>query len=117
MPAQMNALRRARRLATFVLVWFALYLGVALAAHAFERLEMGCSAGGMKLLLVDNQGVADPATQQLKDCRLCVLADAPPPACAPILPTARNVAPAQRPIALVAIAAATPFSARAPPLA
>ena len=80
--APMKTLRNAHLIARFVLVWFALSIGVAMASPIVKPLamELICSgAGVMKLLLK-----GDDADQQLAshtlDCPLCATSSAPPPA-------------------------------------
>ncbi len=72
--------RSCRAFARFVLVWFALALGVAAASPLVRTpgLQQVCTAaGGIKLVAVDDGGVPR-ATSGLQDCPLCVLAGAPP---------------------------------------
>ena len=76
----MQTLRNAHQLARFVLVWFALALGVAAASPLVrtEGQQLVCTAmAGVKLVNVDDGGEPRAGTG-LQDCPLCVLAGAPP---------------------------------------
>ena len=109
----MQTLRHARQLTRFVLVWFALALGVAMASPLVspQSIDMVCSSGGvMKLVVTDEGDQAQPASQSM-DCPLCMsLAFAPAPA------NAQAVKPSPLSHALHPIAAAHIASATAPPL-
>ncbi len=115
----MHQLRHARFLARLVLVWFALAVGVAVAAPVLRSgsLELVCSgSGAMKLVVKGEDGQALPLGHAL-DCPLCVQMDAPPPAAG-----AQSVAPitARGPIRAlvstrVAVLGAGPPPARGPP--
>ena len=114
----MQALRRARRLTRLVLAWFALSVGLAVAAPVLQpqSIEMVCSGtGGMRMMMDDEGGMPDPGGH-MKDCRLCVMTGAPvtPVVFLPEPPPAQVPAPIV-PVSVVA-RAATHFSARAPPL-
>ncbi len=70
----MQALRRARFLARFVLVWFALALGVAVASPLVkpQAMELVCSsAGSVKLVQLGDDEGRTAATPTL-DCPLCL---------------------------------------------
>lgn len=114
----MQALRNAALLTRFVLVWFALSIGVAVASPVFkpQAMELVCSGGGaMKLLLKDADGEAGASGVTL-DCPLCASL-APPPvpfeavSVQPVAPAAwlPHADPA-------ALAGAAPPPARGPPL-
>ena len=109
----MQAFRQLRHLTRFVLVWFALSLGVAMASSlvAPKATELVCTSGGMlKLVAVDGTDSAAPSHGQL-DCALCLPMALPPAPCAvPLV----QVSPLSH--ALQAIAAAHIASATAPPL-
>jgi hypothetical protein len=116
----MENLRRARRLARLWLAWFALSLGVAMAAPAVQpqRLEPVCSAAGtVKLVVAGDPEGAVGAHGHHHDCGQCLLA-VPPPAAASIavhpLPAAAPVVAHADP---VRPRSASPFAARAPPRA
>jgi len=117
----MSALRRARLLASFVLAWFALSLGVAVASPLVQpkAMEIVCSAAGATMLVaMTDDGAQAPATGHL-DCPLCLPAGAPPPAL-PLnrLPTLQPLGHAVQsiPAARIAAATAAPLPARGPPL-
>ena len=115
----MHALRHAHHLARFVLVWFVLSIGVAVASPLVspQGLELICSgAGAMKLLVKTDDGASETASHSL-ECPLCASIGAPPP-------VARNlVAPdpmrgsmrQPMPGARVASRTAAPLPARGPP--
>lgn len=124
----MQALRRARLLARFVLAGFLLALGAAIAnpiVHS-EPLELICSGGTVKLVAlggdkVDSDGDADADRAHaghLLDCPLCMPEGAPLPAG---IGTALHDAPAAsalRPMAAsprMAMRAAAPLPPRGPP--
>ena len=77
----MQSLRHAHFLARFVLVWFALSIGVAIASPIVkpQAIELICSgAGVMKVLLKTDDG-SQGAVHLTMDCPLCVSNSAPPP--------------------------------------
>lgn len=62
-----------KNIARLVLVWFALFIGAAIAApivHPTETQMVCSSMGGMKMVAVDNEG-ADANTATSMDCPLC----------------------------------------------
>jgi len=118
----MNALRRAHHLSRFVLLWFVLSLGVAIAAPVVhpQAMELVCSsAGAIKVIVKSDQGVRELGASHA-DCPLCAIVGAPPPA-----PQVLGVALAQPlgrvvqaiPAARPAAATAAPLPARGPPSA
>jgi hypothetical protein len=116
----METLRRAHRLTCLLLAWFALSVGVAIAAPVIQpqSVEMVCSGvGGMKMMVTDDDGAPAADAGHMKDCRQCVMMGAPP---VPLV-LASQPAPAQEPVAAyadpqVAAWSAAPLSARGPPL-
>lgn len=77
----MQSLRHAHFLARFVLVWFALSIGVAVASPIVkpQAIEIICSgAGVMKVLLKTDDG-SQGSVRLAMDCPLCVSNSAPPP--------------------------------------
>ena len=117
----MQILRNAHLIARFVLVWFALSIGVAIASplvkpQAFELICTG-TVGVMKLLIQTDDGPQDVASYTM-DCPLCATSSAPPP---PVLHLC--VEPAQPlahvlqsiPAAHIAALTAAPLPARGPP--
>ena len=111
-----------QRIASVVLVWFALVLGVAAASPLVQAraMQLVCSAdGGVKLMLVQpGEGGVDVGAHQL-DCALCLIGNAPPP---PRVGAVLDMAPLmQAPATAYADAprhaqAAAPLPARGPPL-
>jgi hypothetical protein len=118
----LQSLRNAHRLTRFVLVWFALFVGAAVASPLIkpEAVHLVCSAiGGVKLVQVDAAGAdADAAAHTALDCPACLPLIAPPAAdvFAPLptghLPHVLQPLPAARLASLLG----QPWQARAPPL-
>lgn len=120
MPSPYNPHTFARRLARWVLLCFALSLGVAIASPLThpQAMERVCSsAGAIKLLVTAPDGSAQ-VVSQMGDCPLCVTASAPPPT-----PVGSRVEPPpvpayalhSIPAANTAYATAAPLPARGPP--
>ena len=116
----MQFLRNARFITRFVLVWFALSLGVAIASPLVkpEATTLICSgAGVMKLLVQNDDGSSTEVATRMLDCPLCASTSAPPPA------TQVTAEPAQPlgyvlqtiPAAHIAALTAAPPPARGPP--
>jgi len=115
----MQSLRNAHLLARFVLVWFALSIGVAIASPLVkpQAMELICSSMGvMKLQIQGDDGSTDLGVKTL-DCPLCATSSAPPPvaflAVEPVQPLAyvlRSI-----PAAIIAALTAAPPPARGPP--
>jgi hypothetical protein len=77
----MQSLRNSRLIARLVLAWFALYLGVGLAATLVSPHEMQlvCSANGaMKIVSVEGNGDIKNSGPNLY-CPFCIETIAPPP--------------------------------------
>jgi hypothetical protein len=116
----MQTLRNAHLIARFVLVWFALSIGVAIASPLVkpQAMELVCSSAGvMKLLVKTDDGSKEVASGTM-DCPLCATNMAPPP------PVARLSAEPAQPLAYVqqsipaahiASLTAAPLPARGPP--
>ena len=78
----MQTLRNAQLIARFVLVWFALSIGVAIASPLVnpQGMQLVCSgSGSMKVISMDASGKTTPATSHSLDCPLCASISAPPP--------------------------------------
>lgn len=77
----MQTLRNAHLLARFVLVWFALSMGVAIASPLVQPkgMQLVCSAAGAITIQFD-QGDGDVSGSQANtlDCPMCAAAGAPP---------------------------------------
>ncbi|WP_423459622.1 DUF2946 family protein [Ottowia sp. VDI28] len=90
MPPRSLFQRMPSRIARFMLVWFALVLGVAAASPLVQprAMQLVCSADGA--VLVDaGGGVLQAGHAHTLDCALCLLANTPPSTFAPLpLPTA-----------------------------
>ena len=123
----MFVMRRAHQLARFVLVWFALSIGVAMASPVVnpKAMDLVCASnGGMKLVVVgddDNTTVTTATTTittaHTLDCPLCASITAPPPVAsqrfAPVNPLAQVLQPVTA--ARIAAATAPPLPSRGPP--
>lgn len=110
----------ARRLARWVLLCFALSLGVAIASPLThpQAMALVCSSAGAVKLLVTAPDGSTQVLSQMGDCPLCVTANAPPPT--PVsprvtLPSALSYALRSISAAHAAYATAAPLPARGPP--
>lgn len=115
----MQFLRNARFITRLMLVWFALYLGVAVASPIVnpQAAELICASTGVMKLIVQTDDGAKEVSGAMLDCPLCATGGAPPPsfmgqaaprqALAYVLP---GIAPAH-----VASFTAAPLPARGPP--
>ena len=116
----MQTLRHAHRIACFVLVWFALSIGVAVASPMVkpQALQLVCSgAGALKVIASDTDGDTAQASPTL-DCPLCAgLGNALPfDAVAFSLAAPRgHVLPADRSTRCFSTLSAAPPPARGPP--
>jgi hypothetical protein len=115
----MQTLRRANTLARFVLVWFALSIGVAIASPIVkpQAMELICSSSGaMKVLVKTDDGVKELSGHTL-DCPLCASISAPPPVARLMAEPAQPLAYVLQSILAAHIAALTaaPLPARGPP--
>lgn len=116
----MQTPRRFRRFACFVLAWFALSMGVAIASPFVnpQSLQLVCSASGEVKVVVGGDDGAQAHGGHTLDCPLCVhFGDAAPPSAVSALPVLQPLAHALGPIAAAHIAARTaaPLPARGPP--
>jgi Protein of unknown function (DUF2946) len=116
-------LRHTANLARFVLVWFALSVGVAIASPLVNPhgLDMVCSStGSVKLVVQGDDGKVSPASHTL-DCPLCAAISAPPPVFDTVLkqPAPSPLAHALQPLVVAHIASVTapPLPSRGPPAA
>jgi hypothetical protein len=115
----MQTLHRAHTLARFVLVWFALSIGVAIASPLIkpQAMELVCSsAGAMKLLVKTDDGAKELHGHTL-DCPLCASISAPPPVARQTPEPAQPLAHVLQsiPAAHIAALTAAPLPARGPP--
>lgn len=117
----MSALRHSRSIASVLLVWFVMSLGVAVASPWVQpkAMQIVCTSAGAVKVIVQTEGGAQDIGAGQMDCPLCALSGAPPP------PAQRtnlpNVLPLERavqsiPAARLAAATAAPLPARGPPL-
>lgn len=108
-------------MARWVLAWFVLSIGVAVASPVVQpmSMELVCSpTGSVKLMVHTDDGAQEMGAGHL-DCALCLPGGAPPPVClAADLPTPLPLGRALQPIESARIAAATaaPPPARGPPV-
>ena len=115
----MYPLRRARRFVSFVLMWFALSLGVAIASPVVhpQAMELLCSgSGAVKVVVHTDDGIQEMGVNHL-DCAMCLVAGAPPPSPVIALPSTQPLSHAVQsiPAARLAAATAAPLPARGPP--
>lgn len=116
----MQFLRRFTALTRFVLVWFVLSLGVAVASPIVKPQDilLVCSASGAAKVLVQND---DGSTSELgatsMDCPLCLTPGAPPANVQTQAEPAQPLAYALQsiPAAHIAARTAAPLPARGPP--
>jgi hypothetical protein len=115
----MQRLRHATSFARWVLVWFALSLGVAVASPLVQppAFEQVCTGGTMKLVPKSGEFESKPAGGHAPDCPLCASPAAPPPVPRAGLPAPQPLAHAVRsiPAARIAARTAAPLPARGPP--
>ena len=115
----MQTLRNAKLLARFVLVWFALTVGAAIASPMIKPLafDLICSGSGVMKVLPNTGDGNAPMAGLMLDCPLCAAMGAPPP-------VARQAAEPHQPLffsqlatpaAFIASRTAAPLPARGPP--
>lgn len=118
----MQTLRHAHLLARFVLVWFALSIGVAIASPIVKPQGMDVICTGMGVMKLQaaqpDDGNSDVSALTL-DCPLCVHLNALPPPLArltvePVQPLAYVLQ--SIPAARIASLTAAPLPARGPPV-
>jgi hypothetical protein len=115
----MQTLRKSTWIAKLVLVWFALFLGSAMASALIQPdgMQIVCAAGGgMKMVSAtgDDGELHDSASM---DCPLCASVAAPPSNLSLPFEKPSSLAHALRPIAAAHIASVTapPLPSRGPP--
>jgi hypothetical protein len=116
----MQTLRNAQLITRLVLVWFALFIGVAVASPLVkpEATQLVCTAmGSMKLVQADADDNGAAALHTALDCPACLPLVAPPVAALPTLlpPGGLSHVLQARPAALLASLLGQPWQARAPP--
>lgn len=117
----LQRLRQASPLIRFMLVWFALSLGVAVASPLVnpQATLLICSGSGvMKLLVTNADGSVTEQASRMADCPLCASVSAPPPQASTLAASAPPLAYVLQPIPAAHIAALTaaPPPARGPPV-
>lgn len=119
----LQSLRNAHRLSRFVLVWFALFVGAAVASPwvKTEAVHLVCTAiGGVKLVQSDAAGgdVGEAALRTALDCPACLPLIAPPVLeVLASLPTGNLSHALQHlPAARLSSLLGQPWQARAPPV-
>jgi hypothetical protein len=119
----LQPLRNAHLLTRLVLVWFALFIGVALASPWLKSpsVEMVCSGvGGMKMVQIDGVGANEvaPPLQAHLDCPDCLPLMAPPAAISPVAFPPGGLAHVLLPLPSAQLASllGQPWQARAPPV-
>lgn len=116
----MKTLRNSRHIARFMLVWFALFLGVAVASPLLhlQSGQMVCSTQGITKVVSAYDHDSAPVADQLLECPLCAGIGAPPPFA--LLDLRAELRPLGQPLltaeaALSTSATAAPPPARGPP--
>jgi hypothetical protein len=114
-----QALRNSKFIASFVLAWFGLFLGSAVAAAVIKpgSVQIVCAAsGGMKLVDLDGNGKGLKASANM-DCPLCASMAVPLPPHTALFDKPSSLAHALHPLAAAHIAASTapPLPSRGPP--
>ena len=116
----LQTLRSAHRISRFMLVWFALSIGVAIASPLInpQSTELICSGSGvMKMLVKNADGSTTEEVARMLDCPMCATVGAPPPAQTTFAEPLQPLGYVLKTIPAAHIAAATgaPPPARGPP--
>jgi hypothetical protein len=115
----MQKLRNAHLIARFVLVWFALSIGAAIASPLVKPqvMDLVCTGGGGMKLLFKTDDAGKTVALHTMDCPLCVTASAPPAVVLLSTPPPFPLAHVLQSIAAAPVAAfvAAPPPARGPP--
>jgi hypothetical protein len=115
----LQSLRNAHHLTRLVLVWFALFVGVAVASPLVnpEGVQLVCTtAGSVKLLQLDADGEEAQGSQHGLHCPLCLPVAAPPVVDVPAsVPAGLSYALLPKEQARLASLIGLPWQARAPP--
>lgn len=115
----LQTLRNAHHLTRLVLVWFALFVGVAVASPLVNRegVQLVCTtAGSVKLIQLDADGDEAQGAHHGLHCPLCLPVAAPPVDSVPA-PVHVGLSYALRPLEQARLASliGLPWQARAPP--
>jgi hypothetical protein len=111
----MQTLRNAHLIARFVLVWFALSIGVAIASPMVnpQSLQLVCTgSGSMKVIGIDASGKSTPTVSHTLECPLCASISAPPPL---EIISFSSLAPRATSVPVQAMGSFTPVLATPPP--
>ena len=115
----MQRLRHALHLTRFVLVWFALSVGVAVASPMVQpkAMDLVCTSSGSIKLVVLGDDADSASTSHALDCPLCATLAGPLPWARAPLSFESPLAHALRPAAAahIAVVTAPPLPSRGPP--
>ncbi len=115
----MFRLRQALQLTRFVLVWFALSIGVAIASPVVnpQGMDLVCTSSGSMKLVVQGEDDGVASSSHTLDCPLCASISAPPSVRSNALTQPSPLAHALQPLVAAHIAAITapPLPSRGPP--
>ena len=115
----MQTLRNAKTIARFVLVWFALTVGAAIASPLVkpQAFDLICSGSGVMKILPKTDDGKVPMAGLTMDCPLCASTGAPPPVVrvSAVLHQPLSYALQATPAAHIAARTAAPLPARGPP--
>jgi hypothetical protein len=115
----MQSLRSSKFIAKLVLVWFALFLGSAIASTVIQsdHLQMVCATGGVMKMVDSSSDDGELKASASMDCPLCASVTAPAPPLTAHFEKLSSLAHALHPIAAAHIASVTapPLPSRGPP--
>ncbi len=116
----LQRLRQASHITRFMLVWFVLSLGAAIASPVInsQPLELICTSNGvMKVLVKNADGSSTEESRRMLDCPMCATVTAPPPVAQTFAEPAQPLGRVLQtiPAAHLAALTAAPPPARGPP--
>ena len=115
----MQNLRNAHNITRLVLVWFALFLGAAIASPIVSHnpTQLVCSASGVMTVVSTGGDSTGAANGHTLDCPLCTGIGAPPPLSLIVFDPVQPLGYALQSFASahIASASAAPLPARGPP--